>query len=353
LVLFATGIVLGELLVFTLADGSSLPLSYSVMLVVAASFGVRDAAAVFAGAELVAFVGLRGHEVKPWPGRLVMRVAVASATYGACAFGFAQLDRNETVGAVLAVLGGAVLAQVVADAIVRWPLQWATALDRRGRFTWIALGASGMLMAIGYRGVHSASGTRGSVGAWLPLLAGPLLATWYASERLAGATRAFQQTNEALAMAPELAGMVPAGHSERVRAMAGSVGGSLGFSASEIEDLETAALLHHFGQVVLDEPVDVGGSVSADVAALSAAMLREVAQFERAGDIVASQSDDPRVKLAAELLRCVCEYDLLTTRDNMPSDHAIEALRTAPSYVYRERVITALERAVRKRTRSA
>ncbi len=346
--LFAAGIALGELLVFVLPDGSSLPLSYSVLLVLASSFGVVQYGAAFAVAEVFAIAVLRVRDTKPWYSRLALRVAVAAATYAVWRIGFEHVSHTETVGAILLVLGAAALAQVVVDALGRALLGWSSALDARGRFMWIALTASGMLMAIGYRGVNGSGG----VGGWTPLLAGPLLATWYASERLAGATRAYVQTNEALAMAPELAGMVPAGHAERVRVLVRMLGGPMGISQHELPDLETAALLHHFGQVALDEPVDPAGPASPEVSAVTASMLREVALFEAAGDIVAGDGDHEQVKVAAQVLRCACQYDLLTARDHMPSDLAIEVLRTAPAYVYDPRLIETLERVIRKRAKA-
>ena len=348
LILFGAGLALGELLVFVLPDGSSLPLSYSVLLVLASSFGVMQYGVVFAGAELFAIAVLRVRDTKPWYSRLGLRVAVAAATFAVWRIGFERVSKHEDVGAILVVLGAAALAQVVVDALGRALLGWSSALDARGRFMWIALTASGMLMAIGYRGVNGS----GAVGGWTPLLAGPLLATWYASERLAGATRAYVQTNEALAMAPELAGMVPAGHAERVRVLVRMLGGPMGISQSELPDLETAALLHHFGQVALDEPVDPSGPASPEVSAVTASMLREVALFEAAGDIVAGDIDDSDAKIAAQVLRCACEYDLLTSRDHMPSDLAIEVLRTAPEYVYESRLVENLERVIRKRAKA-
>jgi len=347
LILFGAGLVLGELLVFVLPDGSSLPLSYSLLLVLASSFGVAQYGAVFAVAELFAIAVLRVRDTKPWYSRLGLRIAVAGATLGAWHFGYAHVSRNEDVGAILFVLAAAAVAQVVVDALGRALLGWSSALSPRGRFMWIALTASGMLMAIGFRGVGDKSG----VGGWTALLAGPLLATWYASERLAGATRAYMQTNEALAMAPELAGMVPPGHAERVRVLVRTLAGPMGVPHGELADLETAALLHHFGQVALDEPQDEIGPARPEVSAVTASMLREVALFEGAGDIVAGDRDDPAVRTAAQVLRGACEYDLLTTRDHMPADLAIEVLRSAPGYVYDARLVDALEKVIRKRTR--
>jgi len=41
----------------------------------------------------------------------------------------------------------------------------------------------------------------------------------------------------------------------------------------------------------------------------------------------------------------------LTARDNVPGELAVESLRSAPSYVYDERVVVALERVLRERDR--
>ena len=63
-------------------------------------------------------------------------------------------------------------------------------------------------MAIGYRGVDG----RGELGVWGPLLFSiPLLGAWYSFERLDSISRTYRQTIEALAMAPELGGVVRAG----------------------------------------------------------------------------------------------------------------------------------------------
>ena len=59
--------------------------------------------------------------------------------------------------------------------------------------------------------------------------------------------------------------MVPPGHAERVATLASAMGEQLGLAASDVRDLEMAALLHHLGQVTLDEPVDERGVDPAEV----------------------------------------------------------------------------------------
>ena len=168
-------------------------------------------------------------------------------------------------------------------------------------------------MAIGYRGVDG----RGQVGIWGPLLfSTPLLAAWYAFERLDSATRAYRQTIEALAMAPEFGGIVPPGHSQRVAALSAAMAGVLGVSAHDTSDLEMAALLHHLGQVTIDEPEDPARPIPpSEVAAVTSAMLREIKPLAGAGDIVAGDAAEPRRRVAVQVLRIASDYDDLTARD--------------------------------------
>jgi hypothetical protein len=199
-------------------------------------------------------------------------------------------------------------------------------------------------MAIGYRGV----GGEGRFGIWAPLLfSTPLLATWYAFDRLDSATRAYHQTIESLAMAPEFGGIVPAGHSTRVAALSVAMASQLGVSASDTRDLEMAALLHHLGQVTLDEPEDPARPIPAsEVAAVTGAMLREIKRLAAAGDIVAGEGSTPRRRVAGQILRVASDYDDLTTHDGGSADVAIEMLRSAPGYVYDAKVLSALERVI-------
>jgi len=178
------------------------------------------------------------------------------------------------------------------------------------------------------------------------LFSTPLLAAWYAFERLDSATLAYRQTMEALAMAPELGGIVPPGHAERVAALSTAMAGVLGVSAKDTSDLEMAALLHHLGQVTIDEPDDGRPTQPSEVAAVTSAMLREIKPLAGAGDIVAGDADDPRRRVAVQVLRVASDYDDLTTRDSNEASVAIETLRSAPGYVYDDKVLAALERVV-------
>ena len=344
LALLAAAITLGELLVLRLEDRSSVPLSYAFMVVMASSFSLDEYLISAIGAEIVALLIVRTRE-NDTAGRfqiLLIRVAVILATVFAYR-GVSEFFDKEGRPSVLAALGAAVVAQFLTDSGVRIALRRGRGLTNRARLAWFAVASSGMLMAVGYEGVND----RGAMDIWGPLLfATPLLAAWYAFERLDAATLAYRQTIEALAMAPELGGLVPVGHAERVASLAVTMGDRLGLHADDLDDLEMAALLHHVGQVTLDDP-EVGGRPEAHhVAAVSGSMLREIKPLARAGDIVAGETDDQRRKLAVQVLRLASEYDDLTVVDGTPPGVALETLRSAPRYIYEERVLTALERAV-------
>src|SRR5256885_16768013 len=201
------------------------------------------------------------------------------------------VDHREKVAPVLLSLAAAALAQVLVDVTLRKVFHLGTSFSPRGRLAWLAIASSGMLMAIGYRGV----GGQGRVGIWGPLLfSTPLLAAWYAFERLEFATRSYRPTIEALAMAPELGGMVPPGHAERVAILASAMGEHLGLSPADVRDLEMAALLHHLGEVTLDEPADERGADPAEVTAVTGAMLRKIRPLVAAGGIIARGGGGPQ-----------------------------------------------------------
>jgi hypothetical protein len=301
LILLASGLVIGELLVLRLENGTAVPLSYAMLLVIASTYPFPRYAAAVAGAELISLLLRLSDRSSGWRVPIMVeRLVVAAATI-AVYDGFRTLtNHDETVAAVLISLGAAALAQVPVDLLARWALRLRPTFSPRARLAWLAIGSSGMLMAIGYRGVDG----MGQVGIWGPLLfSTPLLAAWYAS--------------------------------------------SLGVSAHDMSDLEMAALLHHLGQVTIDEPEDPTRTVPpSEVAAVTSAMLREIKPLAGAGDIVAGDAAEPRRRVAVQVLRIASDYDDLTSRDNIESGVAIETLRSAPGYVYDEKVLAALERVV-------
>jgi hypothetical protein len=362
-VLLAAGAVLGELLVLRLDDGTGLPLSYAVLVVLVTCFAPVAAAALVLGAELVAFV------VRVEPIRLVSRVwiafrriAVAAGALGAYRVARHALGSRGHLGAALGALAVAVVAALVVDELFRLAVRGRSGLAGRGRVAWAGLGSCAVLMAVGYGGVNG----RGDLGVWGPLLFSiPLLGTWYSFERLDSISRTYRQTIEALAMAPELGGVVRSGHAERVAALAVAIGRELELDDVNVGDLETAALLHHLGQVTLDEPRPGARVDLREVATVTAALLREIEPLHAAAEIVAGESLGARdalrepttsrgsstrgvspVALASQALKVASAFDDLTEGADDRSAAALEALYSSPGYVYDSRALEALERIV-------
>ena len=181
------------------------------------------------------------------------------------------------------------------------------------------------------------------MGLWGPALFSiPLLAAWFAFEQVAAIRRTHDQTIEALSVVPELAGLVRAGHAERVAALSERLGAELGFESEAITTLRSAALLHHLGHLCLD--VDEERAVPVEpweVATKGAEILRQTEELTPAAAIL----DGSDGSVASHILRVASAFDELSEGDPAKRDAAIEALHLGPGYVYDVRVLAALERA--------
>lgn len=255
---------------------------------------------------------------------------------------------SDSRAVVLGALASAALVEIlVTDLVLLTTDHRVAPLHTRGAD--LALTTSGMLMAVGYGGIDG----QGRLGLWGPVLFSiPLMAAWYSFELLGRTRRTFRQTVRALGIAPELGGLVLEGHAQRVADLAVALGGELGVGAAELDDLETAAWLHHLGAVSLDEP-RIGEQLDAkEVAQATAEMLRSSHALASAGDVVADEpslhrppgeSTERPAALMGQVLKVASAYDELTDGDDAHAQWAIEALFTGPAYVYDGRVLTALE----------
>ncbi len=356
-VLLAGGVVLGEIMVLRLDDGTGLPLSYAAILVVGACFEPVAATALIVGAELVAAaIRIAPTSVRSRAAVTLHRLAVAAGALGAYRGAHHLFGGGRHLVAVLGALVLASIGALVVDEIVREASGYRSALAaRRGVMAWTALASSGLLMAVGYKGVNG----NGALGMWGPLLFSiPLLGTWFSFMRLDSISHTYRQTIEALAMAPELGGFVRIGHAERVSVLAAGIGRELDLPDAEIADLEAAALLHHLGQVTLDDPDDSGRfEAPAEVAAVTAALLRDIGPLRGSADIVAGVALSVRdarrfsghrsrmsVALASQALKVASAFDDLSEGEAQRSAAALEALYSSPGYVYDSRALEALER---------
>jgi len=355
LTVLGAGITIGELVVLRPTGRSPLPLSFAVFTVLVRAANGPHFIAVVVVAELVAAV-LRPRPTSPAARTFTFAERCAEAFSAGAAYEIIMAlgHQKETPGVVVLALTLAALAPIVVADLVGYVNDRSIA-PIRARAADVAIVTSGTLMAVGYGGLGS-DGELGLLGPVLFLI--PLIAAWYSFELLASTRRSFEETIEALAAAPELGGLVREGHAGRVADLSVAMGRALSLSPGELDDLWTAALLHHLGAVCVDEPEDGGSPDPLEVAMAGATMLRASEELAAAGDVVAAEPllhrpqeahVQPAAALSGMVLKVASAYDELTEGSDEHAAWAVEALYTGPGYVYDGRVLGALERVLERR----
>jgi hypothetical protein len=340
-------IAAGELIELKPPERAALPISFAFMVVLGRQASVQDAALVLVVAELATF--LVRSEPTSVEGRLALFAERLVEGFAAVLVyhGMADALGSQSTPRLLFALAVASLAPIVVAEVARMLRERTTAISAQGRMADVALVTSATLMAISATGVEGSSG----MGLWGPaVFTIPLLAAWYSYERLELIRRTYDQTIRALGAAPELGGMVREGHGERVADLAVAMGSTLGCSREELTQIETAALLHHLGQVCLDEPEDGRPPEPVSVAQAGATILRGTQLLAPAGDIIAAEwmpvrekvSSRPSV-MAGQILKVASAFDELSDGRADRAGLALEALCSAPEYLYDPRVLGALE----------
>ncbi|HEV3452747.1 MAG TPA: hypothetical protein VG869_16305 [Acidimicrobiia bacterium] len=354
LVVIGTALVVGDLFDLRPAGRASIPVGFAVVVVLLRAATPREFITVIFVTAVVA-AALRA-EPQLIGARVFLLTEILTAGLLAGAVFrviLGSTSANSRIG-VLSALAGAAIAQILVIDLVAFQRDHRlAAVGRRGAD--VAVVTSGILMAVGYGGL----GGQGRLGLWGPLLFSiPLFAAWYSFELLRRTRRTFRQTVRALGIAPELGGLTRSGHIERVATLSVSLGQELGVTAGQLEDLETAAWLHHLGAVCIDDPTPGEQPDAMEVARAGAKMLRTSHALASAGDIVASEpslhrpphlDSEPASALLGQILKVASAYDELTEGDDAHASWAVEALFTGPAYVYDGRVLTALERVLSKR----
>jgi hypothetical protein len=355
--LLVTAVVLGELFVLRLEDGTGIPLSYAPLLVIAAGFDLPGAIAAWLIAQTVAtIVRFDGRGLKGRGATFGHRVAVGGAciaTHHALINSFDEV----TLSVVLASLASAMTATLVVDQLARRVQRLGSALSPRGARGWLALATTAVLMALAYRGVDATpgSGAGGTGLGSVALFSIPLLAAWYSFERLAAVSRTHRQTLRALSMATELAGFVREGHGERVAVLCEQLASEIDEPTIDREDLVAAAYLHHLGVVTLDDPglardparsalvAEVTGSMLAAIPALEPASRVVSGQQRYARDLASVRGRERQTRRASQILKVASDFDDLVEGDPLRARLALEALYSTPGYVYDRRVLEALD----------
>jgi hypothetical protein len=348
LAVIGAAIAAGELIELKPPLRAALPISFAFMVVLARQASIQDATLVLVVAELATFL------VRSAPTSVEGRLALFAERVleGMAAVlvyhGMADvLGEPPTRAKVLFALAVAAVAPIAVAEIARMVRERHLAMSAHGRMADVALVTSATLMAISATGIEG----HGGMGLWGPaVFTIPLLAAWYSYEHLALIRRTYDQTIRALGAAPELGGMVRDGHAERVADLTVAMGAALGFSRNELGQLETAALLHHLGQVCLDEPDDGRPPEPVSIAQAGATILRGTQLLAPAGDIIAAEwmpyrehvASRPSV-MSGQILKVASSFDELSDGHPERAGLALEALCSAPEYLYDARVLAALE----------
>jgi hypothetical protein len=318
------------------------------MVVLAERTSTDDAALVLLVALLASFlVRVQPSTLEARLGLFIERLAEGLAAVTVYHVVLSALGTPITRAGELTALAAASLTPIIVAEVARMARERRVAITADGRSADLALITSAMLMAISDRGVNG----EGGMGLWGPLIFTiPLLAAWYSYEQLNVVRRTYDQTIRALGAAPELGGIVRDGHAGRVASVAVATAHELGFSRHELGHLETAALLHHLGQVCLDEPEDGRAPEPVAVSRAGAEILRSTPLLAPAGDIIAAEAMPRRDKMASrssvmagQVLKVASAFDELSAGRSDRASAALEALYSAPEYVYDARVLGALE----------
>ena len=332
-VLLTGAVALGELVVLRPPHRCDLPLAYAFMLVLIRAEPPWACLVAIGVAEVVVLPLRTG----AWSSRVrasVEHFAAGLAALGVYRLAFSVDGLSPTPRMLTALALAGITAIAVHESVVFVRVRRLPPLGGAD----LALVASGMLMAIGFRGIQA----RESVGLWsVVLFSIPLLAAWYSFERLAVISRTSEQTIEALSLVPEMAGLATRGHAARVAALSVRMGDELGLRRRELDDLRAAALLHHLGHLCLDaEEVRDRPIEPSEVADKGAEILRQT-DLANAGDLLATED----AHIGGQILRVASAFDDLVACDT-PVEVAIDALYSGPGFVYDPRVLEVLERLV-------
>jgi len=194
---------------------------------------------------------------------------------------------------------------------------------------------------------------------WALVLAGLPYAFGHVSLHRAQTTRhTYRQTIEALGRMPEAAGIVPTGTAAGVAELSLATAAEYGLSGGEIARVESAAMLHDIGRVVLANPAVASGEYSAqDVARWSAAIISEARYLEPVAEVIlgehepyrrVGQTTDPAVPATSRILRVVTAFTRALQDGTEPLE-AIEVLHRGAAYEFDPDVVLALRRVLARR----
>ena len=316
------------------------------MVVLAREASVQDAALVLVIAELATFLvrseptSVEGR-LALFVERLVEGLAAVLVFHGMCRRRSARRPTAELLFALAVAARRA--ASLIAE-IARMVRERTLAISAHGRMADVALVTSATLMAISAMGVEGSGG----MGLWGPaVFTIPLLAAWYSYEHLEVIRRTYDQTIRALGAAPELGGMVRDGHAERVADLAVAMGRTLGFSRSRARRSSrpprcctTSARCASTNPTTAARPSRSRSRRPAPPSCAAPSCSRPPATSSRPSGCRTGENVSSRPSvMSGQILKVASAFDELSDGHADRAGLALEALCSAPEYLYDARVL--------------
>ncbi len=177
----------------------------------------------------------------------------------------------------------------------------------------------------------------------------PVLITRFSFQRYAGARETLDQTVQALGLVPEMAGLIPVGHSERAAVYAGAVADTLGLGRGPRHRVVTATRLHHLGGVPYDpgDPDEPAAPPEPlELAASGARILREAGFPEDVAELVEQACggglEGEAPSLEAAVVRVAGSFDDVVGDDAGATSRGLAALSAAAGGTHDRRAVAAL-----------
>ena len=263
-----------------LPDGGEIPVAPAVVVGLAAVLAPASAAVVV-GLGLVAGFGLLAVRTSGPHGRfegawLLLVASAAIASHAVVAVALRALPVRGDA-AILLQAGVAAVFVTALSRVVREPRAARNLRFGVDRRVDMALLCAAALLAL-------AEHHQGLSGVLVAAV--PVLVIRFSFGRYAAARRTYTQAVQALGVVPEVAGLAALGHGERTAAYARDLATALGLTPVQIDEIVTAARLHHIGTVAHDRAQVLHRGPDREVGEAAAEILQETGFLAPVAELV-------------------------------------------------------------------
>ena len=340
-VALALVVAAGMLLPIRVPWGGSVPMGGAAVIAIAALVDQSDAVAALAVALVAGGIVLACRTPRALAAESIVRFA--GSIVGALVT-TAELHAVVPAPPTLAAAAVASVGLVAGDlVVVRLARRYGTRIELQSAMSvHLTIVCAGILIAVA---VDEVGVAMAAVAAF------PLLITRFSFDRHAGATDTLDQTVQALGLVPELAGLVPLGHSERAATYAVALSHALGLDRPAVTRVVTATRLHHLGSVPVEDGEDEGAAtvdldVPHEIAAQGAHILRQAGFPADVADLLESAEADTldmtSPTLEAAIVRIASTFDEIVGGDADEADRGLALVSAAARDPHSRRTAAAL-----------